>query len=340
MDNKIDNSKEIKTVEPDKNEPPEDDSSEIIKTTPISKVAVELETIFTHLKPQIKVPKLSQEKPWALAKLPIFVFSTPFISTNALRVLGIKYHQITNGIILENQLVLCLLSTYAPQKDDAPAQTKKSMKIDLREGSNPVFNSPLFLRAQSVINHQFNTEYLYSDPFASKEVAQPIKFLWMLTPKQVNLLGRLKIKVLGLPYAPDLNKAEDLTDDSLKIKESVKQATDMQNERVAHKNELLKSLVDERNRLKQKFKEIKDKLSFLKKELEFMDSSIAAIKADYAKASNPTKKMELKLLLERNTFQRAKMQREFDSYIDIHAPLVKDQMATFEETFKKAYKSI
>jgi predicted nuclease with TOPRIM domain len=308
----------------------------------IDKTSIELESIFTHLKPLIKVPKLSQEKPWALAKLPVFVFCHPTLNTNALRTLGIKYHTITNGIILENQLVLCLLSTYVPQEGDTKKQKKSELKIDQSEGIDPVYKTPLFIRAENMINTQFNTDFYYSKSFSAKEVGQPIKFVWMLSPKQLNLLGRFKIKVIGLPFAPDLKKAEDLTNDALHIKDSLNKENAEKESSFNNKKETFKPLLEERDRLSANFFDVKAKISVMKKSIQKLTSEVEYIAKTYEKEQNRASKsklMELKLVFERTNFQLQKAQKELDAYVNIHLPIIKEQLSVFEEKFKQAFKN-
>lgn len=334
--------KEVKKPEANpqpENDPEDDEQGLTINQRPIDKKAVMLEDTFKNITKAIHIPSLSQDKPWVVARLPIFIMTTPFLSENVLRMNGIKFHRLPVGLVLENQLVLCLYTRY---KGD-PATDKNTQNASIDKSLNPVFSSPLFIRANNMIRHNLNEEILYSDPFSSPEVAKPIQFLWMLTPKMVSTFGRFKIKSIGLPYAPELREGKDVTMDGLKIKEDIQKESEGREEFIRNRNEALAPLLKERDRLRKSYEENRLKARDIRKQIGEYNLAVQSLTTKLSKVKKGSEDyMAAKLQLEAAQSKLNRLNMDLAGLLELFIPLVKAQTADLQirlNDFVKKYGS-
>jgi hypothetical protein len=307
----------------------EDDSARP-KPPQIDQKAVVLEALFAEMAKQIKLPQLDQENPWKVIRLPLYLITYPTLPPVTLKRFGIVDHKLTIGEILENQLCLAMYSRYKPEKGESSGKGKDAFEI--------MQDSSLFKRASNMISSNFTDTFYYSVPFSYKMLT----ITWMIPMNLYKSLGTFKIKTIGLPLAPDLRKAVDLTNDARTIKKDLADESKSRDDLAKKRLEVLKPLISERDELADKVRELSVQIRDLNAEITKNKSEGAMYLKimDQTKKEETNRRMELKLKAEVCASRVQRLTNQLNALRTVTRPALQEEITRLSKNIHDFYLTI
>ena len=209
---------------------------------------------------------------WSISRLPVYVVTVPALKTFDLEKAGIKYDELAkNSFILYNQIVLVIYTGNI-------LKTENGKKVSEKE--NFVDYAAIVNRAKLMIREQFNTSFLYSKPFKSKEIKKPLEFYWLLPPGK---LPKFETTTIGLPFAPELKALDDLTYNVETIRRERDEADKQALDRAQERRDAAEPLFAQRNAIENQIKETNKAVKAKKDQLEILKAGHVKAKLDLMK---------------------------------------------------------